>query len=320
MLNYLFRRLSLLFTTGFVLTIIAFIVTYLSESEHVANSNYFLDYFHYVYSIFHGDWGFSSIDHQSILRKGLFAFSSTIELCFLAFIFATIISLPLGIIAALYLNRMFDYIIMGLMIIGLAVPAFWLAVIVKMSPDLFTPLFSTATDIELFITSPHPSGFLVIDSIFNKSAYTLSIIGNRLMNLFLASGVLAVFLTSEMTRLTRHSIAEIMKSNYVKASYAKGLSSKQIVIHHVLKNALPPIIHQIRLQLSTIISFAMVIEIVFSIHGTGSWLLTSIKAGDYLALPTAVLLISGFILITSIFIDILLVVISPVKRKSLYAD
>ena len=111
-----------------------------------------------------------------------------------------------------------------------------------------------------------------------------------------------------------------MKSNYIKAAYAKGFSSKKIVFNHVIKNALPPILHQLRLQLSTIISFAMVIEIVFSMQGTGDWVLNSIKEDDYLALPAAIFLISGFILLTNFFIDILLVIISPVKRKSIYVD
>ena len=112
----------------------------------------------------------------------------------------------------------------------------------------------------------------------------------------------------------------VMKSNYIKAAYANGLSRKQIVLRHVLKNALPSIIHQLRLQLNTIISFAMVIEIVFSLQGAGLWLLISIKQGDYLALPAAVLIISGAILLASIIIDILLMLLSPLKRKSLYAD
>ncbi|MCW8994939.1 MAG: ABC transporter permease, partial [Psychromonas sp.] len=143
---------------------------------------------------------------------------------------------------------------------------------------------------------------------------------DRLAHLTLPAAELSFFLVPEITRLTRHSIIMVMKSNYIKAAYAKGFSSTKIIISHVLKNALPPILHQLRLQLSTIISFTMVIEIIFSTQGSGDWLLNSIKAGDYLALPTAILLIAGLILLTNIVIDILLVSISPVKRKSLYVD
>ena len=112
----------------------------------------------------------------------------------------------------------------------------------------------------------------------------------------------------------------VMRSNYIKAAHTKGFTRWQIVSRHVLKNAMPPIIHQLRLEISTIISFAMAIEIVFSYQGAGMWLLSSIQQADYLALSTAVLIISGFILISSILVDLLLVIISPTKRITLYAD
>jgi cationic peptide transport system permease protein len=112
----------------------------------------------------------------------------------------------------------------------------------------------------------------------------------------------------------------VMRSNYIKAAYAKGFSRRKIVFVHALNNTLPPIIPQLRLQLSTIFSFAMTIEIVFNLDGMGDWLLSSLNAGDYAVIHVGMLIISTFILSLSILIDILMVLISPVKRGSLYAD
>lgn len=320
MLNYLFRRFNLLFITGFILTVIAFALTSWSTYKPTAEPHYFVDYLRYISSILQGEWGLSAIDQQPILSKGLSAFASTLELCFIAFIFAILIAIPLGILAGLNRNRTLDYIIMAIVLAGLALPVFWLAIIGTMLPELTGVILPAEGGLSSTFKIPSVSGFLLIDSLLAADSYGLDAFFNRLAHLVLPSAVLSFFLITEITRLTRHSITMVMKSNYIKAAYAKGLSSKQIVLNHVLKNALPSIIHQLRLQLSTIFSFAMVIEIVFSLQGTGDWLLNSIKEGDYLTLPTAVLLISGFILLTSIFIDILLVIISPVKRKALYVD
>lgn len=321
MLNYLFRRLNLLLVTAFILTIIAFALTYWSTYEQTSQSGYLiLDYLEYIFALLQGNWGISSIDLQPILNKGVLAFASTLELCFVAFLVANMIAIPLGIFAALNRKNLLDYIIMSLVLIGQALPVFWLALITTMLPELLGITLPNDSSISLNFAIPQVSGFPLLDALLAADTYRLDAFISRLEALALPSSVLAFFLITEITRLTRHSITTVMKNNYIKAAYAKGLSSRQIVIKHVIKNALPSIIHEVRLQLSTVISFAMVIEIVFSIEGAGSWLFFSIQQCDYLALPAAVLLIAGFILLTSIFIDILLVAISPVKRKSIYDD
>ncbi len=320
MLNYLFRRLNLLLITAFVLTIITFALNNWSAANATAQAHYIIRYFDYIAAIVQGEWGLSAIDQQPILTTGLLAFAATLELCFIAFIIATVIAIPLGILAGLNRHRSHDHIIMAIVLVGLALPVFWLAILSTMLPTLTGLLLPAGGSLSPAFEIANISGFLLIDTLLAADTYHLDAFFNRLAHLTLPAAVLSFFLTAEMTRLTRDSITAIMKSNYIKAAYAKGLSSTQIVITHVLKNALPSVIHQLRLKLSTIISFAMVIEIVFSMNGAGDWLFSSIKAGDYIALPTAVLLISGFILLTSIFIDILLVIISPVKRKSLYVD
>lgn len=320
MLNYLFRRLNLLFINAIILTVIAFVLTHWSNSNGATDANYLVEYAGYISSLLQGEWGVSAIDQQPILRQGLNAFASTLELCFIAFISAALIGIPLGIVAGLNRNKLLDYLIMAVALIGLALPVFWLAIITTMLPrwaGLSLPIDGAISPI---FEVPVVSGFILIDSLLAADLYELDAFFNRLAHLILPASVLSFFLGTEIIRLTRHSITVVMKSNYIKAAYANGLSGRQIVLRHVLKNALPPIIHQLRLQLSTIISFAMVIEIVFSLQGAGVWLLSSIKEGNYPVLPAAVLIISGAILLSSIIIDILLIILSPLKRKSLYAD
>ena len=319
MFNYLIRRLYLLAITAFVLTLIAFTIRHTTVTNTL-DINIFSQYIQYIIAILQGDFGISIIDQQPIMKSGLIAFASTLELCFFGFFIASIVGVPLGIIAGLEHNNELDYVIMGLALVGLALPVFWVSELSTMLPNMVGWVMPIDGNISPVYEVPVVTGFLFIDSLMVSEKYQLDAFVNHLIHLILPAFVLAIFLTSEIIRLTRHAITMVMRSNYIKAAHTKGLTQSQIVFRHVLKNTMPPIIHQLRLQMSTIISFAMTIEIVFSYQGAGMWLLDSIQQGDYLALSTAIVFISGFILISSILIDLLLVVISPTKRKTLYAD
>tara|TARA_R110001583_G_scaffold28426_4_gene100911 strand:- start:6829 stop:7791 length:963 start_codon:yes stop_codon:yes gene_type:complete len=319
MLNFLLRRIYLLFITAFILSLIAFTIDHLTVHTFESENAYSL-YKNYLSDIIHGDFGTSLIDQKPMLATGLSAFSSTLELCIFAFLMASTIGIPLGILAGMFNNHKIDYSIMTIALIGLALPVFWVAIIFTILPNAIGWNMPIDGNISPIYEVPAVTGFLFIDSLLVTEQYQFEAFYNYIAHLILPASVLAIFLISEIIRLTRHAITMVMKSNYIKAAHTKGLSRRQIVYRHVLRNALPPIIHQLRLQLSTIISFAMAIEIVFSYQGSGLWLFVSIQQGDYLALSSALLIISGFILVSSILIDLLLVTISPTKRKTLYAD
>lgn len=322
MFNYLLRRLNLFIITAFILSVIAYLITYITTYTYTNTPllDFVSLYFAYLGDIFNGHWGISIIDQTPILDKGLKAFSLTLEFCLIAFITALLVSIPLGILASIKRDTVLDHSIMVMALMGLVIPVFWLSVLLVLSPHFANTMLPIDGDLSPIFEIENRTGFLLIDTILASDKYNLDAFYSRLMHLILPSLVLSLFLISELIRLTRYNISMIMKSNYIKAAFAKGLSKPQIIYRHVLKNALPSIIHNVRLQLNTIISFAMVIEIVFSMQGMGHWLMASINADDYLALPTALLIISIFILISSIVVDMLLVLISPVKRKSLYVD
>lgn len=319
MFNYLIRRIYLLCITAFILTLIAFLIEHSTVHTQISE-NIFSHYWVYLNAIIQGEFGVSNIDGKPIFETGLIAFASTLELCIFAFLIASSIGIPLGILAGLDRNNSLDYIIMSIALIGLALPVFWVGIIFTFLPNSLGLPMPIDGNISPVYEIPVVTGFLFIDSLLVIDKYNLDAFTDYLIHTILPASTLAIFLLSEIIRLTRHAITMVMRSNYIKAAHTKGLTRPQIVYRHVLKNSLPPIIHQLRLQISTIISFAMAIEIVFSYQGAGRWLFESIQLGDYLALSSAVLIISGFILISSILVDLILVIISPTLRKSLYAD
>jgi cationic peptide transport system permease protein len=324
MLSFLIRRFNLFFLTAFILTIIAFIIdrsvvpnsTIGSGKEH----NYLIQYLSYVYSLLNGHFGYSALDGKNLLIRGLVFFASTLELCILALLFSCLIAIPLGLLGGLFRDTKLDYVIMTIALTGLSLPVFWVGVMVLLLPGVWGDLLPVDGNLSLVYEVPAVTGFLLIDTLLMTNEYGLFAFFDRLAHLLLPALVLSFFLTTEIIRLTRHSMTMVMRSNYIKAAYAKGFSRRKIVFVHALNNTLPPIIPQLRLQLSTIFSFAMTIEIVFNLDGMGDWLLSSLNAGDYAVIPVGMLIISTFILSLSILIDILMVLISPVKRGSLYAD
>lgn len=318
MLYYILRRFGLFFTTAFILTLIAFSLhSWLTE---IQSSAYLDDYFVYMLQIFKGNWGISIIDQQPILMKGVMALASTLELCLFASIAALLIAVPLGAIAGIQQNSNIDYVIMSIALLTLAIPVFWIALMMTTIPNTFNIELPIDGQISPLFEIPSVTGFMLVDSLLVSDTYHFDAFFNRIQHLILPAIALSLFIFAEAVRLTRHSISTVMKSNYVKASYSKGFSTWHIVRTHVLKNIYPLIIHELRSQLSVLISFAMTVEIVFSLNGTGNWLLSSINEGDYIVLPTAILLIGGFTLLTSILIDIFLMLTSPTKRRLLYVD
>jgi len=317
MLNYIWRRLGLFVSTAFILTLIAYTLQYwLDPSYSIA---FVKGYFTYMMKILNGNWGVSIIDQQPILAKGLNALASTLELCFFAVMIAFIIAIPLAVLAGVHPNHQLDYFIMTIAISALSLPAFWVAVMVPAISNTLHLALPIDGQISPIYEVPNITGFILIDSLFTTGTYHLDAFFSRVRHLILPAIVLSLFVLAETIRLTRHSISMVIKSNYINAFYAKGLSTTQIMRSHVFKNIYPSIVHDLRSQLSTLISFAMTVEIVFRANGTGEWLFTSIQQGDYIVLPTAILIIGGFILLTSILMDILLMLTSPVKWKFLYA-
>lgn len=324
MLSFLQRRLTLLFITAFILTIIAFIVDRVLVASHdpevINHQNYFYQYSNYLWHILNGNFGYSSLDNKELIKRGLVFFASTLELCFVALIFSSFFAIPMGILAGLFRNSRLDYVVMTIAIVALALPVFWVGVMAVLLPSVWGDLLPVDGNLSLIYDVPVVTGFLLIDTLFVADQYDLFAFIDRVAHLILPALTLSFFLITEIVRLTRSSMTMVMRSNYIQAAYAKGFSRRKIVVAHALRNALPPIIPQLRLQMSTIFSFAMTIEIVFNLNGIGKWLFISLKSGDYLVLPAGILIISGFILTFSIFIEIFMVIISPLRRSALYAD
>lgn len=130
---------------------------------------------------------------------------------------------------------------------------------------------------------------------------------------------LAVAPTTEVIRLMRISTSEVYDTNYVKAAATRGVSRRKILLRHVLHNALPPVIPRLGLQFSTMLTPAMITEMVFSWRGLGRWLINAIRQQDYAAISAGVMVIGALVIIVNVISDILGAMANPLKHKEWYA-
>ena len=125
--------------------------------------------------------------------------------------------------------------------------------------------------------------------------------------------------TTEVIRLMRISTSEVYDTNYVKAAATRGVSRRTILHRHVLHNALPPVIPRLGLQFSTMLTLAMITEMVFSWPGLGRWLINAIRQQDYAAISAGVMVIGALVIIVNVISDILGAMANPLKHKEWYA-
>ena len=197
--------------------------------------------------------------------------------------------------------------------------AFWLALLVVMFFSLDLGWLPASGQISLLYDVPSITGIAVFDVLMSHEPWRQAALHDALRHLILPSLVLAVVPTTEVIRHVRSSLIDVMKQNYIKAAASRGLSRRQIVWRHGLKNALPPVLPLLGLQLGSVLTSAMITEVVFEWHGIGRWLINSIALQDYAAIRGATLVVAGFVIFISVSTELLTTLIYPARRKELYA-
>lgn len=337
MLNYFYRKLSLLFFVSFGLTLFVFSLFYMFPGEPLTNmhglaqldaneyqallieykldQNIIVQYLHYIQRLFKGDWGASFVNGSLIYEQVFSALPATIELALYALAYSFIIAIPLGLIASYQSQPLLDKSILALSLIGFSMPIFWLALIMILAFSMNLGWFPISGRMSLVHTVPHDTGFLLIDILFSDMQYKAEAFQDALKHLFLPTFVLAAYPTNVLIRTTRQSMQEVFNTSYVKAARAKGLSHWQVLHRHALKNGLLPVIQMIGTHFGTLVTLAMVTEVIFSWPGIGSWLVDAIHQRDYPAIQGGILALSGMVFFATILFDLLYMTFDPLARR-----
>jgi cationic peptide transport system permease protein len=247
-------------------------------------------------------------------------FPATLELCLIAFVISLLIGIPIGTIAGMKQGKWIDTAISFTSMSGYSAPLFWIALLMIMVFSLHWEIFPVAGRYDLLYQIEHVTGFAIIDAFFADGKYRAHALQSVIEHLILPCLVLALAPTTQVIGLMRTSVAEVMGQNYIRAARIKGLSTHEIVTQHVLRNAIPPIIPKIGVQLSSMLTLAIITESIFNWPGIGRWLLDALSNQDYVAIQAGVIVVATFVLTANILSDLIGAMINPLVRKEWYAN
>lgn len=263
----------------------------------------------YVWALLHGDFGTSIVSKSPVLSEFARLFPATLELSFCAMVFAIIIGIPAGVLAASRRGSFYDQALMTSALTGYSMPIFWwgLVLIMVMSNTLhLTPVSGRVDLIKYFY--PPVTGFMLVDSLLSgqKGAFL-----DVVRHLILPTIVLGTQPLAIIARMTRSAMLEVLEEDYVRTARAKGLSVTRIVGLHALRNALIPVVTVIGLSIGGLLAGAVLTETIFSWPGVGKWLIESIGRRDYPALQGGIILISTMVIVVNVLVDVLYGLINP---------
>ena len=319
MIIFTLRRLLLLLITLLFLAIVSFSLSYFTPHAPLQGASLWNAWVFWFESLLHWDFGVSSINGQSINEQLRDVFPATMELCILAFGLALLIGIPVGMLAGITRNKWQDQLISALALVGFSIPVFWFALLLTLFFSLTLGWLPVSGRFDLLYEVKSVTGFALVDAWLSDSPYREEMIMSALRHMVLPVIALAVAPTTEVIRLMRLSTIEVFDQNYIRAAATRGLSRLTILHRHVLHNALPPVIPRLGLQFSTMLTLAMITEVVFSWPGLGRWLINAIRQQDYAAISAGVMVVGTLVIVVNVISDILGAMANPLKHKEWYA-
>jgi peptide/nickel transport system permease protein len=248
----------------------------------------YIQYFRFLWEAIQGDFGQSLWTRHSVTEDILFRLPISLQLGLMAIIFSLIIGLPVGIISGIRPDSGLDQGLRSFSILCICVPEFWLGLMVVVYPALWwgwaPPLFFVP-----FVDDP---------------------LGN-LSQMFVPALIQGMLLSGITMRFTRTMMLEVLRQDYVRTAWAKGLPERVVILRHVLKNATIPVLTMIGLQLPVLIGGAVIVEKIFNIPGLGSMLVTALEQRDYPIVTAINLLMAGFVLVVNLLIDVAYAKLDP---------
>jgi peptide/nickel transport system permease protein len=245
-----------------------------------------VQYLHWIWGLLHGDLGYSYVSEKPALDEILPRIPITARLAGLALLFSTSIGIPLGVLSAVRQGTRLDYVLRIVSLSGLSLPAFWLGLLILMA------------SVSLFGTMP----------IFDPNPKTWS----EAISMYCIPAMAVGFRSAALTmRITRSSMLEVLRQDYIRTARAKGASERSVNFRHALKNAILPVITVIGIEAAFLIGGLIVTETVFNIPGVARFLVEALRWRDYPIVQNLVMLIALVVVLANFMVDMLYAVIDP---------
>ena len=256
------------------------------ETELGLDKPIIVQYAHWIDGLAHGDLGYSYVSEKPALQEILPRIPITAKLAGLALTFAILFGVPLGVISAVRQNSKLDYALRVISLSGLSMPAFWLGLLILMA---FVKFFGT---IPIYTDPPH--GFW-----------------NNLWLYSVPAAAVGFRSSALVMRLTRSSMLEVLRQDYIRTARAKGASESNVNYHHALRNAILPVVTVIGLEAAFLMGGLIVTETVFNIPGVARFLVEAIRWRDYPIVQNLVMFIAVVAVSINFLVDLLYAALDP---------
>ena len=333
MLQFILRRLGLVIPTFIGITLLTFAFVHMIPGDPVTimagergisaerhaqlmaemglDKPLYQQYFSYVSNVLHGDLGTSLKSRISVWSEFVPRFQATLELGICAMIFAVLVGIPVGVLAAVKRGSVFDHTAVGISLTGYSMPIFWwgMMLIMLVSVQLnLTPVSGRISDTVFLDDSQPLTGFMLIDTLIWGEPGDFV---DAVMHMILPAIVLGTIPLAVIVRMTRSSMLEVLGEDYIRTARAKGVSRMRVIVVHALRNALLPVVTVIGLQVGTMLAGAILTETIFSWPGLGRWLIDALQRRDYPVVQGGVLLVACMIILVNLLVDVLYGVVNP---------
>lgn len=267
----------------------------------------------YVGALLRGDLGTSIQTGRPVTTSFLEYFPATLELAVAALLFAVVLGVPLGYLAARHRGGLIDSAVVSGSLLGVVTPVFFLAILLKLVFANWLGWLPSGLRQDPRLDATHVTNFHVLDGLLTGE---WDAAWDALVHLVLPGIALGTIPLAIIVRITRASVAEVLDEDHVRTARAKGLTAGTISRRHVLRNALLPVMTTIGLQAGLLLSGAVLTETVFSFNGIGSYLFSAITDRDYPVLQGFILFIALVYCLINLLVDVLHGVVDPRVRVS----
>jgi len=240
-----------------------------------------LQYVDWIDGIFRGDFGISLNYLEPVNQLLAERIPITLNLGILAFVIGSVVGVSAGVIAALRRGKAIDTLMASLSYIGIAIPIFWLGVLL---------IYFFGLELRLLPMFGYTSPFTDL--------------GENIRQLILPVFCLAVTPVASLARQTRSSMLEVIRQDYIRTAWSKGLRERSVVMRHALKNGLIPIVTLMGISLSYILGGSVLIETVFNIPGMGRLSVDALLGKDYAVIQAVVLIVAAMIVLANLLVDL----------------
>ncbi len=268
----------------------------------------YVQYWLFIKRVARFDLGETIWTRQKVSIEIMDRFPATIELALAAMIISSFLGVLLGMISAAKQYSWFDYASMLGSLFGVSMPVFWLGLMLMLIFALTLGWFPMSGRLGVDIDLTPITNFLLLDSILTKNWAALK---DALMHLALPAVALSTIPLAIVARMTRSSMLEVLRQDYIKTARAKGLSEVKIVLKHALRNGLIPVVTVVGLQFGILLGGAILTETVFAWPGVGKWLFDGVVKRDYMVIQGGSLLVATVFVFVNLIVDVLYAIINP---------